>query len=101
MLVPLHSEIRDVHRLAADVDYFFAKLNKLKQVFRARLQSNVVTQKMEYYMITHYIHKNFVATAIWTHASMGPFFFVNKLEYRSFLNADVIDRINMESILCR
>ena len=52
-------------------------------------------------MITHYIHKNFVATAIWTHASMGPFFFVNKLEYRSFLNADVIDRINMESILCR
>ena len=39
--VPLHSEIRDVHRLAADVDYFFAKLNKLKQVFRARMLSHV------------------------------------------------------------
>ena len=36
-LVPLHSEIGDVHQLAADVDYFFAKLNKLKQVFRARM----------------------------------------------------------------
>ena len=35
-IVPLHSEIGDVHQLAADVDYFFAKLNKLKQVFRAR-----------------------------------------------------------------
>jgi hypothetical protein len=42
-----HSEIRDVHRSASDVDYFFAKLNKLKQVFRARLQSNVVTRKIE------------------------------------------------------
>ena len=36
-IVPLHSEIGDVHQLAADVDYFFAKLNKLKQVFRARM----------------------------------------------------------------
>ena len=36
-IVPLHSEIGDVHRLAVDVDYFFAKLNKLKQVFRARM----------------------------------------------------------------
>ena len=36
MLRTLHSEIRDVHRLATDVEYFFAKLNKLKQVFRAR-----------------------------------------------------------------
>ena len=35
--VTLHSEIGDVHQLAADVDYFFAKLNKLKQVFRARM----------------------------------------------------------------
>ena len=31
--VILHSEIRDVHRLAADVDYFFAKLNKLRKSF--------------------------------------------------------------------
>ena len=36
-IVPLHSEIGDVHQLAADVDYFFAKLNKLKQVFRVRM----------------------------------------------------------------
>ena len=43
-------------------------------------------------MITHYIHKKFVATAIWTHASMGPFFFVNRLEYCSFLNNNNIDR---------
>ena len=62
---------------------------------------NFALEKKVEIMITHYIHKKFVATAIWTHASMGPFFFVNKLEYRSFLNADVIDRINMESILCR
>ena len=45
--VPLHSEIRDVHRLAADVDYFFAKLNKLKQVFRARMLSHVALRKIK------------------------------------------------------
>lgn len=48
-------------------------------------------------MITNKIHKKNVASAIWTHASMSPFFFVNKLEYRSFLNGNVIDRINKES----
>ena len=47
-------------------------------------------------MITNKIHKKNVASAIWTHASMSPFF-VNKLEYRSFLNGNVIDRINKES----
>lgn len=48
-------------------------------------------------MITNKIHKKIVASAIWTHACMSPFFFVNKLEYRSFLNGNVIDRINKES----
>lgn len=48
-------------------------------------------------MITNKIHKKIVASAIWTHASMSPFFFVNKLEYRSFLSGNVIDRINEES----
>ena len=35
--VPLHSEIRDVHRLAADVDYFF----------RARMLSHVALRKIK------------------------------------------------------
>lgn len=55
------------------------------------------TRKKVENMITHYIHKKIVASAIWTHASMSPFFFVNKLEYCSFLNGNVIDRINKES----
>ena len=46
-IVPLHSEIGDVHRLAADVDYFFAKLNKLKQVYRARMLCKLHSEKEE------------------------------------------------------
>ena len=44
-VVILHSEIRDVHRLAADVDYFFRKAQQAKASLSCEDALHVVTQK--------------------------------------------------------
>ncbi len=44
-VVILHSEIRDVHRLAADVYYFFRKAQQAKASLSCEDASHVVTQK--------------------------------------------------------
>ena len=44
-VVILHSEIRDDHRLAADVDYFFRKAQQAKASLSCEDALHVVTQK--------------------------------------------------------
>ena len=43
--VTLHSEIRDVHRFAADVDYFFRKAQQAKASLSCEDALHVGTQK--------------------------------------------------------